>query len=95
MYLKDHSRRIIVGGSHDLNILIIKKSVQCNKKLYHIFCCNMFVFACSIIAKRQCWLFAIRGNLPSYVRICSCVELPVSAQWSQILYTLLSKYKER
>ena len=34
MYLKDHSRRIIVGGSHDLNILIIKKLVQYNKKLY-------------------------------------------------------------
>jgi hypothetical protein len=40
---------------------------------YHIFCCNMFVFACSIIAKSQCWLFAIRGNypyLPSHIRIC-------------------------
>jgi len=25
---------------------------------YHIFCCNMFVFACPIIARSQCWLFA-------------------------------------
>ena len=47
MYLKDHSRRIIVGGSHDLNILIIKKSVQCNKKLYPTYFVAMFVFACS------------------------------------------------
>jgi hypothetical protein len=29
---------------------------------YHIFCCNMFVFACPIIAKSQCWLFALRTN---------------------------------
>jgi hypothetical protein len=49
---------------------------------YHIFCCNMFVFACPIIADSQCWLFALRVNtgqisvfalkypyLPSYIRI--------------------------
>ena len=29
---------------------------------YHIFCCNTFVFACPIIAKSQCWLFALRTN---------------------------------
>ena len=29
--------------------------------IYHIFCCNMFVFACPI-AKSQCWLFA--GQCP-------------------------------
>ena len=29
---------------------------------YHIFCCNMFVFACPIIANSQCWLFALRTN---------------------------------
>jgi hypothetical protein len=28
-----------------------------NIYIYHIFCCNMFVFACPIIAKSQCWLF--------------------------------------
>jgi hypothetical protein len=52
----------------------------------HIFCCNMFVFACPIIAKCQCWLFALSGQisvfalfalkypylpyLPSNIRIC-------------------------
>jgi hypothetical protein len=49
---------------------------------YHIFCCNMLIFACPIIANSQCWLFAIRANtgkisvfalkypyLPSYIRI--------------------------
>ena len=65
--------------------------------LYHIFCCNMFVFACSIIAKSQCWLFALRAN----IRICPHMSVfaPVFnfqyLQWSQRLYTLLSKYKER
>jgi hypothetical protein len=65
----------------------------------HIFCCNMFVFACPIIAKCQCWLFALSGQisvfalfalkypyLPSYIRICPRIQLPVSAQWSQRLY---------
>jgi hypothetical protein len=34
---------------------------------YHIFCCNMSVFACPIIAKSQCWLFAlICQYLPPY-----------------------------
>ena len=61
----------------------------------------MFVFACPIIAKSQCycWLFALRTNtgqisvfalkypyLPSYIRICPLIQLPVSVQWSQRLY---------
>jgi hypothetical protein len=29
---------------------------------YHMFCCNMFVFACPIIDRSQCWLFALRAN---------------------------------
>ena len=33
---------------------------------YHIFCCNNFVFACPIIARSQCCLFALRVN----IRIC-------------------------
>jgi hypothetical protein len=50
---------------------------------YHILCFNMFVFACPIIARSQCWLFAnIRIGLqisvlalkyphwPSNIRIC-------------------------
>jgi hypothetical protein len=36
------------------------KCMLCTILDYHIFCCNMFVFACPIIAKSQCWLFAIR-----------------------------------
>ena len=68
---------------------------QVNTIIYHIFCCNMFVFACPIIAS-QCWLFALRANtgkisvlalkypyLPSYIRIFPRIQLPVSAQWSQ------------
>ena len=59
----------------------------------------MFVFACPIIAKSQCWLFALRTNtgqisvfalkyryLPSYIRICPLIQIPVSVQWSQRLY---------
>ena len=49
--------------------------------LYHIFCCNMFVFACPIIARSQCWLFALAAN----IGICPRIQLPVSAQWSQRL----------
>ena len=30
---------------------------------YHIFCCNMFVFACPILARSQCWIFALRANI--------------------------------
>ena len=67
-----------------------------NNPNYHIFCCNIFVFACPIIAESQWWLFApgqISGQisvfaliypyLPSYIRICPRIQLPVSAQWSQ------------
>ena len=56
----------------------------------------MLVFACPIIAKSQCWLFALRANmgqisilalkypyLPSYIRISPLIQLPASAQWSQ------------
>ena len=52
---------------------------------YHIFCCNVFVFACPIIAKSQCWLFAALKYpyLSSYIRICPRIQLPVSAQWFQ------------
>jgi hypothetical protein len=56
-------------------------------KIYYIFCCNMLIFACPIIANSQCWLFAlIYPYLPSYIRICPRIQLPVSAQWSQRLY---------
>ena len=42
----------------------------------------MLVFACSIIATSQCWLFAFRANTEGkYPRI----QLPVSAQWSERL----------
>jgi hypothetical protein len=48
------------------------------KYSYHIFCCNMFVFACPIIAKSQCWVFAIRGKYPywpSNIRICPQISV--------------------
>ena len=47
---------------------------------YHIFCCNLFVFACPIIAESPCLLFALRANMDI------CTQLPVSAQWCQQLY---------
>ena len=51
---------------------------------YHIFCCNMLIFACPIIAKSVlviCPLPSgqIRGKypyLPSYIRICPRIQLP-------------------
>jgi hypothetical protein len=56
----------------------------------------MLSFACPIIAKSQCWLFALRANTGQirkqisifalYIRICPRIQLPVSAQWSQRLY---------
>ena len=30
-----------------------------NNTCYHIFYCNMLIFACPIIANSQCWLFAL------------------------------------
>jgi len=49
----------------------------------------MFVFACPIIAKSQCWLFALRANIHIFPQIsvfAPPIQLPVSAQWSQRLY---------
>jgi hypothetical protein len=59
----------------------------------------MLIFACPIIAKSQCWLFALRANTVANIRICPLksvfaliypnfppIQLPVSAQWSQGLY---------
>ena len=64
-----------------------KQSYQ-NNMYYHISCCNMFVFACPIIARSQCWLFALRANtgqlsvfaltyscLPSNIRICPQISV--------------------
>jgi hypothetical protein len=78
------------------NISAISTIYPSNIVYYHIFCCNMFVSACPIIAKSQCWLFALRANtgqisifalkypyLLSYIRICPLIQLPASAQWSQ------------
>ena len=57
----------------------------------------MFVFACPIIAEisvgyfpsGQISVFALKYlYLPSYVRICPRIQLPVSAQWSQRLYAI-------
>ena len=38
---------------------------------YHIFCCNNFVFACPIIVRSQCCLFALRVN----IRICPQISV--------------------
>ena len=34
------------------------------KVYYHISCCNMFGFACPIIARSQFWLFALISVFP-------------------------------
>ena len=74
---------------------------------YHIFCCNVFVFACPIIARSQCWLFTFRANIrisvfalkypywPSNIRIgpqTSEFNLPYLRSGRQ---ENMSKYKER
>ena len=61
---------------------------------YHIFCCNMLIFACPIIAKSQCWLFALRSN----IRICPqisvfsliCPHLPLNSTTG--ICAVVSKY---
>jgi hypothetical protein len=59
---------------------------------YHILCCNMFVFACPIIAGSQCCLFAL-------IRICP--HISVCAPEFNFRYLpsglkdYMSKYKER
>ena len=47
----------------------------CVYYFYHFFGCNIFVFECPIIAKSQCWLFALRAN----ICICPRIQLPVFA----------------
>jgi len=46
----------------------------------------MFVFACPIIAKSQCWLFALRANTGQISVFAPRIQRPVFAQWSQKLY---------
>ena len=45
---------------------------MCCTSLYHIFCCNMFVFACPKLARSHCWLFALKRN----IRICPHISYP-------------------
>ena len=53
---------------------------------YHIFCCNIFAFACLVIARSQCWLFALKYSyLPANISTCLRIQLSVFAQWSQRL----------
>ena len=62
---------------------------------YHIFCCNMYVFACPIIARSQCCLFALRAN----IRICPQISVFTPEFNFQYLHSglkdYMSKYKER
>ena len=65
----------------------------------------MFVFACPIIARSQCWLFALRANiricryLPSHIRICphiSVFALEFNFRYLRSgLEDYMLKYKER
>ena len=83
------------------NISAISTIYPSNIVYYHIFCCNMFVSACPIIAKSQCWLFSLRANtgqisifalkypyLLSYIRICPLIQL-------HGICAVVSKYKRK
>jgi hypothetical protein len=41
------------------DVMFISRQLFDNR-YYHIFCCNMFIFECPIIALSQCWIFALR-----------------------------------
>ena len=77
------SLKIYPGTLGLLNIMNqLQHFILCNMMCYHIFCCNKFVFACLIIAKSQCWLFALRTNtgqiypyFPSNIRICPHISV--------------------
>ena len=62
---------------------------------YHMFCCNMFVFACPIIDRSQCWLFALRAN----IRICPHISVFVpyftSGICAMVSKIICPKYKEK
>jgi hypothetical protein len=79
--------------TYDLNSICLL-TVQYNI-FDHIFFCNTFVFACSIIARSQCWLYALRVN----IRICP--QISVFAPEFNFRYLrsglkdYMSKYKER
>ena len=61
---------------------------------YHIFCCNRFVFACPIIAKGQCWLFALRATTDICPHI-SVFALEFNFRYLRSgLKDYMSKYKE-
>ena len=56
-------------------------NLMCYIMLYHIFCCNMLIFACPIIAKSQCWLFVLGANTGQIsvfsinIRICPLISV--------------------
>jgi len=55
---------LAVGLLYIVSYITLQILKQCTCILYyHILCSNMFVFACPIIAKSQCWLFAHRANI--------------------------------
>ena len=63
--------QMFLTASRFTNIKLLTFIVFFNKKnFYHIFCCNMFAFACPIIAKSPCWLFrANTGQISVFVLI--------------------------
>ena len=84
-FLPSHHQLVCYYFIFGINI----KQKRLTKVHYHIFCCNMLVFACPIIARSQFWLFALAyPYLPSNIHICPQIQLPVSAQcqWSLRLY---------
>jgi hypothetical protein len=55
----------------------------------------MFVFACPIIAKGQCWLFALRANIRIFPHISVFAPKINFLYLGSGLKDYMSKYKER
>ena len=99
------SWRSVLLVEKTINLLQVTDKLLSNNVFYHIFCCNMFVFACSIIARSQCWLFALFANIriypywPSNIRIGPQISIfaPEFNFWylRSGLKENMSKYKER
>jgi hypothetical protein len=79
------------------NVLIWLKYDFMHIFMHHLslFYCNMFVFPCPIIAKSQCWLYALRAN----IRICPHISVFAPVFNFRYLRSglkyYMSKYKER
>jgi hypothetical protein len=63
--LKKKKQRKSKGTTKNRKFRCVYMSNELISKII-IFCCNMFVFACPIVAESQCWLFALWVNMGKY-----------------------------